>query len=182
MSVSVVDPEEIVQFWRDAGPYRWFEAEPEFDAACDRFREAVDAARTGTFAVWSATPAGALALLLLLDQMPRNLFRGTAQAYLSDAAGLATAIQAIQSGHDRATDIGLRTFFYLPFTHSEDIEAQRVGVQLYERLGDSEALTWARHHHDIIARFGRFPHRNPILGRRSTEEELAFLAADGFRG
>lgn len=175
-------PDEIVGFWREAGPERWFSAEPAFDAACERFREAAQAARAGPCETWSVEPAGALALVLLLDQLPRNLFRGTAEAYSSDSAALAASLRAVQAGHDRSIDTALRTFFYLPFTHAEDVEAQSIGVRLYERLGDAEALGWARHHHDIVARFGRFPHRNAILGRKSDAEEVAFLAANGFRG
>lgn len=182
MSVSDVNPAEVVEFWRKAGPQRWFAAEPDFDAECRQFREAVRAAGAGSFGFWREEPVGALALVLLLDQLPRNLFRASAQAYASDPMALAEAARAIQAGHDLAIEAQLRTFFYLPFTHAEDSVAQKAGVRLYERLGDAEALGWARHHHDVVARFGRFPHRNSVLGRESTAEELAFLAVDDFRG
>lgn len=178
----MTNPDEIVRFWRDAGPGRWFAAEPDFDAACGRYREDVEAARAGSFASWAAEPVGALATVLLLDQLPRNLFRGTAEAYASDAAALVHANNAIKAGHDLATEPSLRQFFYLPFAHAENVGAQRSGVRLYESLGDVEALKWSRHHQDIVARFGRFPHRNAILGRTSTASEVAFLADDDFRG
>ena len=182
MNVSDVNPAEIVEFWRGAGPERWFKVEPDFDAACGRFRDAVRSAGAGAFAAWSEKPVGALALVLLLDQLPRNLFRGTARAYAFDPLALAEAGRAVWAGHDLAIDEEVRTFFYLPFTHAEEVGAQKTALRLYERLGEPESLGWARHHHDVVARFGRFPHRNTILGRESTAEELAFLAVDDFRG
>ncbi len=126
---------------------------------------------------------GALALCLLLDQFPRNMFRGTRRAYRTDPVAVDVADRAIERKHDRAVAPELRRFFYLPFSHSEDPADQERSVALAEALGDPETVKWARHHRDIVARFGRFPHRNAILGRSTTPEEAAFLAEEGaFKG
>jgi uncharacterized protein (DUF924 family) len=120
--------------------------------------------------------------VLLLDQIPRNIFRGSAHAFATDPLALAAAERAIDAGHDRAVDPALRLFFYLPFEHAEDIAQQARGVALTEALGNAEYTRYAILHRDIIARFGRFPHRNACLGRSSTAQELAFLAEGGFKG
>jgi uncharacterized protein (DUF924 family) len=176
------DPQDVVQFWREAGPQRWFRQDPAFDA---QFRErslaAHEAAARGELAQWSGTPDGALALVLLLDQFPRNAFRGTPRMYATDALARAAANAAIGAGHDLQVDAELRPFFYLPFQHSEHLADLERGVLLNEPLG-GEHLRFARHHRDIVARFGRFPHRNAVLGRRSSQEELRFLAEGGFPG
>jgi uncharacterized protein (DUF924 family) len=128
-------------------------------------------------------PDGALAVVLLLDQFPRNMFRGTRRVYQTDATALDVADRAIERGFDSQVEPALRGFFYLPFEHSESLADQERSVALHEAAGDEDGLTWARHHHDIVARFGRFPHRNAILGRESTPEELAYLAQeDAFKG
>ncbi|MFL5181920.1 MAG: DUF924 family protein, partial [Microvirga sp.] len=124
-----------------------------------------------------------LALCLLLDQFPRNMFRGTRRAYRTDPVAVDVADRAIERKHDQAVAPELRRFFYLPFSHSEDPTDQERAVALADALGDPETAKWARHHRDIVARFGRFPHRNAILGRESTPEEAAFLAEEGaFKG
>lgn len=176
--------DEVLEFWAAAGPERWFAKDEAFDAACrERFVLTHEAAARGDLNDWELSPRGALALCLLLDQLPRNMFRGTRRAYRSDDAAVMTADRAIERGHDKAVEPALRRFFYLPFMHSEDAADQERSVALNEALGDADAIQWARHHRDIIARFGRFPHRNAILGRESTPEEAAFLAEEGaFRG
>jgi uncharacterized protein (DUF924 family) len=176
--------DEVIAFWRAAGPERWFTREDAFDEACrQRFLLTHEAAARGDLNEWELSPEGALALSLLLDQFPRNMFRGTRRAYQTDPVALMVADRAIERGYDKAVEADFRRFFYLPFSHSEDLGDQDRAVTLAEAFGDAEVIKWARHHRDIVARFGRFPHRNAILGRQSTAEEEAYLAEeDGFRG
>jgi len=179
---AIHDPGDVVRFWREAGPRRWFRRDDAFDALFrDRFLAAHEAAASGRLARWSATPDGSLALVLLLDQFPRNAFRGTPRVYATDARARAAADAAIAAGHDLAVDPQLRRFFYLPFMHSEDVADLDRCVRLSEPLGGEE-LRYARHHRDIVARFGRFPHRNAVLGRTSSADEERFLAEGGFGG
>ncbi|WP_375458172.1 DUF924 family protein [uncultured Enterovirga sp.] len=176
-------PADILAFWREAGPERWFTQDDAFDAACRaRFLTVFEDAAAGRLAGCEDSAQGALALVLLLDQMPRNIFRGSARVWASDPLAREVAGRAIAHGFDREVDSDLRTFFYLPFMHGEDLASQDRSVALYEEKGRPENVAWARHHRDIVARFGRFPHRNAILGRESTAEELAYLEADGFAG
>jgi uncharacterized protein (DUF924 family) len=172
----------VVDFWRDAGPDLWFAKDPEFDRTFrERFLSLYEAATRGELRNWLKTPNGALALVVLLDQFPRNSFRDTPRMYATDAAALEIADAAIAAGHDRAVESELQFFFYLPFGHSEDLADQERSVALARRLGEP-TLSQAEHHRDIIRRFGRFPHRNTALGRTSTREEQAFLDAGGFSG
>jgi uncharacterized protein (DUF924 family) len=180
-------PHAIVDFWRHAGPARWFGKSDAFDAGLrTRFEAAHHAAARGELDAWAATAEGALALLLLLDQFPRNLYRGSAHSYATDGKALAIARAAIDAGHDMQTEAALQMFFYLPFEHSEDLADQHRAVALFEalceRLGERELMQWATLHRDIIVRFGRFPHRNAALGRETTAEERAFLESGGFAG
>lgn len=177
--------DEVIAFWREAGPARWFTADAAFDETCrQRFLLTHEAAARNDLTEWELRAEGALALCLLLDQMPRNMFRGTRRAYQTDPVALMVADRAIERKHDEAVDPAFRRFFYLPFMHSEELREQERSVALNEALGDEDSIKWARHHRDIIARFGRFPHRNAVLGRESTPEEVAFLASEGgaFRG
>ena len=176
--------DEVIDFWVEAGPDRWFTKDEAFDALCrERFLLTHEAAARGDLNEWELSPRGALALCILLDQFPRNMFRGTRRAYQTDATAVMVADRAIERGHDQAIAPELRRFLYLPFMHSEDLAEQERSVTLNEALGEEDSIHWARHHRDIIAKFGRFPHRNAILGRQSTPEELAFLADEGaFRG
>lgn len=175
-------PDEVVRFWREAGPGRWFRRDDAFDADFRaRFLPAHEAAAAGGLRDWPDTAEGALALVLLLDQFPRNAFRGTARVYATDAMARAAADAAIRRGLDQAVATELRQFFYLPFMHSEQLADLERCVALNEALG-GESLRWARHHRDVVARFGRFPHRNAVLGRASTPEEERFLAEGGFPG
>jgi uncharacterized protein (DUF924 family) len=172
----------VVDFWREAGPDLWFAKDPGFDHRFrERFCQLHEAAARGELAGWLATPLGALALILLLDQFPRNAFRGTPRMYATDGLARETAHVAIDAGFDRAVERELRLFFYLPFGHSEDPVDQERSVVLNGQLGEPE-FSKARRHHDIVRRFGRFPHRNPILGRAMTEEEQRFLDEGGFAG
>ncbi|WP_415819116.1 DUF924 family protein [Bordetella tumbae] len=172
----------VVRFWRDAGADRWFSKSDAFDLAFGgRFLSLHEAAARGEFDGWAQSAEGALALLILLDQFPRNVFRGTARMYETDVRAREVARQAVDNGLDQQVEKPLRVFFYLPFSHSERIEDQRRGVELNQRLGQPW-LTHALGHADIIERFGRFPHRNPLLGRSTTAQEQAFLDAGGFAG
>jgi uncharacterized protein (DUF924 family) len=174
---------DVVSFWLDAGPKRWFEKNEAFDAEIrDRFTAAYEAAVAGKLALWENTPEGCLALLILLDQFPRNMFRGSAKSFATDPDALRIAKQAIARGFDQATPMPGRQFFYLPLEHSEDLADQEQCVALFRALGDAELLKWADLHLDIIRRFGRFPHRNALLGRSTTPEEQAFLDRGGFAG
>jgi uncharacterized protein (DUF924 family) len=172
----------VVAFWREAGPERWFAKDAGFDREFrERFLAQHEAAARGERAGWLETPTGALALLLLLDQFPRNAFRGTPRMYATDAMARESAGAAIEAGHDRMCEAGLRLFFYLPFAHSEDLADQQRSVALNAPLGEPNTSN-SRRHHDIVRRFGRFPHRNPILGRRMTKEEQDFLDQGGYAG
>jgi uncharacterized protein (DUF924 family) len=179
---TAVTPAQIVEFWRTVGPKRWFEK----DAALDdeirrRFLSAHEAAASGKFIAWEQSAEGALALLILLDQFPRNMFRGEARAFATDPLARAIASRAILSGFD-GTFPDMRTFFYLPFMHSETPADQKRALTFYRVHGDAEGLKYAKLHADIIRRFGRFPHRNAVLGRVTTPEERAFLDSGGFAG
>jgi uncharacterized protein (DUF924 family) len=175
-------PDALLAFWRAAGEKQWFRQDDAFDAALrERFLDLHEAAASGQLAEWADTADGALGLVLLLDQFPRNAFRGTPRMYATDPQARAVADAAIRAGHDRAVEEPLRQFFYLPFMHSEQLADLDRCVALNEATG-GESLRYARHHRDIVQRFGRFPHRNALLGRASTPEEERFLAEGGFRG
>jgi uncharacterized protein (DUF924 family) len=176
-------PETLLKFWTDAGAARWFTKDDAFDADLRlNFEAAHLTAARGGFADWEQTPDGALALVLLLDQVPRNIFRGSAHAFATDPRAREVAERAVARGFDRRFEPLLRCFFYLPFEHSEAPADQDRAVQLFETLGDAEYLRYAILHRDIIARFGRFPHRNLVLGRISTAAEKEFLETGGFSG
>lgn len=169
-----------------------FRADPDFDAALrERFGEEVEAALLGERDHWGASARGRLALVLLLDQLPRNLFRGTPRAFAGDASALAQARDAVAEGQDEALPLEPRMFLYLPFEHAEDLAAQQEGLALVagvlaaQRPGSEAAsvveryLGHAREHATLIEAFGRFPHRNAVLGRTPTDAEAAHLARDG---
>lgn len=176
-------PDEVIQFWREAGPEKWFSKDEAFDQTCrDRFLPTYEAAARGDLNEWELTPDGALAVILLLDQFPRNMFRGQRETYKTDPVALMAADRAIERGFDHKVEPLFRRFFYLPFMHSESLGDQERSVALNEALGEEDSVKYAHHHHDIVARFGRFPHRNAILGRETTPEEEAFLKESDFRG
>lgn len=174
---------EVVEFWRTAGAARWFARDDAFDAECaTRFLHAHHAAARREFENWMADAQGALALLILLDQIPRNVFRGSAHAYATDGLAREYAQRALDAGFDGRVEPELRVFFYLPFEHSEELADQERSLFLHRALPGEGADRWARIHYDIIRRFGRFPHRNAALGRITTPEEQAFLHGGGFKG
>ena len=173
---------DVVDFWRNAGPDRWFAKNDAFDAEFGgRFLAAHKAAAHGDLDHWTNEPEGALALMVLLDQFPRNTWRGNARMLATDAKALAVARKAIEAGFDLKVDEALRRFFYLPFMHSESLADQERSVELNAAL-DANTQRFAVLHRDIIARFGRFPHRNKLLGRTSSAEEQRFLDEGGFAG
>jgi uncharacterized protein (DUF924 family) len=175
--------EEILAFWIDElGPEGWYEGGDRIDALCrERFLDDWEKGRRGDYAQWTTTARGALALLILLDQFPRNMFRGSAQAFASDVRARATAKAAIAREFDLATEGPARQFFYLPLMHSEVLADQDRSVRLIVlRFPEPEQIRHARAHRDIIRRFGRFPFRNVALGRASTPEEEAWLARGGY--
>ena len=183
---------EVLEFWFGApdspefGRNRkcWFEKSTDFDALVrDRFLEICESAAGGKLDAWTERPLAVLALIVTLDQFPRNMFRGTPRAFATDPLALAVARGMIARGFDAALLPVQRSFVYLPFEHAEDLDAQREALRLFERLAcdasSASAMTYAMLHYAIIKRFGRFPHRNAILGRESTPDELEFLSRPG---
>jgi uncharacterized protein (DUF924 family) len=188
--------EDILQFWfggdpdgADAGALvpRWFGRDPGFDAQIEtRFGATVDRALEGALDAWAGTPEGWLALLIALDQFPRNLFRGSARAFAGDARARELARRGLERGDDARLPALARVFAYLPLEHAEDAELQAHSVALFEALAESQDAPafeqfadYARRHRDVVERFGRFPHRNAALGRESTDAERAYLAEPG---
>lgn len=177
------NPTDMVAFWRDAGASRWFEPDDAFDRECRaRFHDLHFAASRREHEPWIHDAHGALALVLLLDQIPRNIFRGSAHAFATDPLARHYATRAIGLGFDMQVEEALRPFLYLPFQHSENAVDQQHAVQLFGALTAAGADRWALHHQKIIERFGRFPHRNAVLGRATTPAEQAFLDEGGFGG
>lgn len=178
-----MEPNALLDFWRTAGAERWFVRDAAFDAAfADGFDDAHFAAARRELESWMDSAEGALALTLLLDQFPRNCFRGSAHSYATDGLARHYARRAIDAGFDVRVDAALRMFFYLPFEHSEAMVDQEYAMELFGRIGDAELMKYVVMHRDLIARFGRFPHRNKALGRESTQEEIKYLASGGFSG
>lgn len=176
-------PAEVVEFWRQAGPQQWFVGSDQFDDQFSRrFSVAHHAAARGEYESWLGTADGALALQVLLDQYPRNCFRGSAHSYATDGLARHYAHRAVDAGTDKLVEGPMRVFVYLPFEHSESLADQNRAVTLIEALGDPEFTRFAELHRDLIQRFGRFPHRNRALGRVSTKDELEYLASGGFAG
>jgi uncharacterized protein (DUF924 family) len=183
MNASDIKPADVIAFWRGVGPKGWFEKNPALDEDIRRrFLGLHEAAAAGKLSGWEQNAEGALALLILLDQFPRNMFRGQARAFGTDPLAHAVAAGAIVRGFDAQTPPAMRTFFYLPFEHSEDPADQERAVAFYKAADDADGLKWAEMHADIIRRFGRFPHRNAVLGRATTPGEQAFLDSGGFAG
>jgi uncharacterized protein (DUF924 family) len=192
-STTPASPEAVLEFWfgppDDPGHQlprpAWFRKDPAFDLQVrERFGATIEAALAGRLKTWATEPLPALAQVIVLDQFTRNAFRDTARAFAGDERALAAARAMVDSGEDRGLSGVQRQFVYMPFEHAEDLAAQEQALQLFSRLGEDEPaladlLRWARAHHDIVARFGRFPHRNALLGRVSTPEEEAFLKTPG---
>ena len=172
-------PHKVIAFWEGVGEKKWFAVDPKLDAEIrKRFEQQWRKARDGKLEDWKQSAEGTLALLILLDQFPRNMFRGKGDAFSSDAKARDIARRALARGYDLAFPMAFRAFFYLPFMHSENLDDQDLCVKLIaERLGTSSVNhPFALGHRDVIVRFGRFPMRNVALGRRSTAAEKAFIA------
>ncbi len=183
MNETGVSPEDVLNFWRTGGPDRWWSKDEAFDAEIrDRFARVWHAARAGQLSSWQTSDDGTLALVIVLDQFPRNMFRSDARAFSTDAIAREVALRAIAERRDRRIDENLRAFVYLPLMHSEDLADQERCVALFRQSGDEANLKYAMEHANIIRQFGRFPHRNPVLGREMTPEEAAFLENGGFTG
>lgn len=172
----------VIDFWLDAGPQKWFSKDQAFDEAFrQHFMDDHMAAASRRLDGWMECAEGALALLLLLDQFPRNAFRDTAHMFATDSLALRFAQQSLDLGYLAAIDRDLRVFLILPFEHSEDLHHQELAVHLCQDL-DQRTLQFAIIHRDIILKFGRFPHRNEMLGRTTTDAEREFLCQGGFKG
>lgn len=177
-----MNAQDVIDFWQAAGEEGWFNASATFDAQCRKqFLELHLTASRGELSHWSQDATGALALLLLLDQLPRNMFRGSAHAYATDPMARAAAYKALSQGFDQQFAPELRSFFYLPLMHSEELADQQRASELFHTLDIPRAIKWRTHHLAIIERFGRFPHRNLVLGRSTTPDEQAWLDEDGFQ-
>jgi len=172
---------EVLKFWfEDHGPAAWFSKNDEFDALIrENFMALYQAAIAGEFWQWRHTPRGRLAEVLVLDQFSRNLFRDDARAFAQDALALILVQEAIAGGFDRQLTAQQRTVLYLPFMHSESLVIHQQALLIYEELGQPDNLDYEKRYYEIIAKFGRYPHRNKVLGRVSTPEEIAFLATPG---
>jgi uncharacterized protein (DUF924 family) len=176
-------PAEILTFWKSAGSDRWYKKDEAFDAEVRRrYLDLWRQAAAGELSSWEASDDGALALTIVLDQFPRNMFRGTAEAFATDANARDIASRAIARGVARLIDPALLEFLYLPFMHSEALADQLRCVELFRACDSADNLKYAEEHAEIIRRFGRFPHRNRILGRATTAQEQHFLDGGGFSG
>ena len=172
--------DDVLAFWREAGPDRWYTCDTDFDANIrERFLDLWHDAVAGRLSSWEDSDDGALALVIVLDQFPRNMFRDDARAFATDAKALEVARHAVAAGFDQKVGETGRTFFYLPFEHSEDMSCQDRSVELFRALPGwdqpGSPFQYAQRHWDIIRRFGRFPHRNRTLGRENTPTEAEFL-------
>ncbi|WMS44250.1 DUF924 family protein [Acuticoccus sp. MNP-M23] len=174
------DALRLLDFWLGAGPDRWYARSDEFDGLCAAWIPQWEEAASGALDGWSATAAGSLALIILLDQIPRNVFRGSARQFETDAKAVAAAEAAVAAGHDKTQRLPVRLFYYLPFEHAEDEALQEKALDLIRPLKNQDAYYWALVHADAVRRFGRFPHRNAVLGRETTAAERAYLESGGF--
>jgi uncharacterized protein (DUF924 family) len=173
----------VLEFWIEAGPDKWFKKDADFDREiAERFGALHEVAAGGTCDPWQETAKGAMSLVILLDQFPRNMYRDTPRAFATDAKALAVADRAVERGFDEAFEPPLRRFLYMPFMHAEDLKMQQRCIDLCAAAGDEDGVKYARIHAEIIKRFGRFPHRNKILGRNTLPEEQRFLDEGGFAG
>lgn len=182
---SELTPERIINFWfSDAVKKLWFNSIPEFDQALyERFHRLYRRAANDELSDWENTPQGALALAIILDQFPLNMFRGKPESFATEAKARAVSKRAIEQGFDEVLPKEQKAFLYMPLMHSENLADQERSVELFEKAGLDKNLRFARHHRDLIRRFGRFPHRNAVLGRESTPEEVDYLnSKEAFKG
>jgi len=178
-----VGPEDVLNFWVDAGPKMWWQKDDGFDAEiAQRFGNTHDAAARGELDAWLSKPDAGLALIIVLDQFSRNLFRNDARAFAQDEQCLRMVKSLMSSGHDRKMRHDIGMFCYMPLMHSEDLDDQKECLAQMERLGLKDNVKYAVIHLEIIEKFGRFPHRNAVLGRQTTPDEQKFLDDGGFSG
>jgi uncharacterized protein (DUF924 family) len=183
--MNTISPQDILDFWyAPEMRSKWFASTPQLDAMIrERFESLWEAAVRGELDAWRGSPEGSLALAIILDQFPLNMFRGAAKRFSSEGQAIALAKHAIAQGYDRQIEKAQLAFLYLPLMHSEDLADQDLSVELFAAAGLDNNLRFAQHHRDIVRRFGRFPHRNAILGRASSAEELAYLESkEAFKG
>lgn len=182
MSESEIrQPKEVVTFWCETLTAKdWWQSTPELDRRVrDQFAETHLALSREVTAQWRETPEARLAAIIVLDQFPRNMYRASAMAFATDWIARREARLALEAGADKEVDVARRHFFYMPFEHSEEIADQDLAVSLFEALGDEMYLDYAVRHRDVIAKYGRFPHRNAFVGRVSTPAEVSYLAEPG---
>jgi uncharacterized protein (DUF924 family) len=180
---AVIGPQDVIGFWKEAGPDKWYARNEAFDREiAARFGRLHASVAAGAHADWAATPDGALALIILLDQFSRNLHRDAPEAFAQDELGRKIAADAVDAGFPEKVEPVFRQFFCTPFMHSESLADQAHCVSLSHRLGTADTLKFALIHERIIRRFGRFPHRNGVLGRHTTPAERQFLEGGGFSG
>ncbi len=176
---------ELIEFWfSEEASKHWFNSTETFDQALiDTYEGTWMEAKQGELDHWQQSAAGSLALIIVLDQLPLNMFRGQAKSFSTEAQSREVARAAIEKGYDLELASNQESFMYMPFMHSEDLDDQALGVKLFNKPGLESNYRFARHHYGIIERFGRFPHRNKILGRESTDAEIEYLdSREGFRG
>jgi uncharacterized protein (DUF924 family) len=180
---AVVSPENVLAFWRNAGADRWWKKNDAFDAEIrEKFLQTWHDAAEGKLSHWQETDDGALALVIVLDQFPRNMFRNDARTYATDPLAREVARRAVDKGADARLMNDLRDFLYMPLMHSEELVDHERCIALFSKAGNADGAKYAAHHADIIRKFGRFPHRNRVLGRSTTADEQAFLDSGGFSG
>lgn len=177
-----LEASSIIDFWQKAGPQKWFISAPDFDEEIKALYGSVpDQVLAGKYDKWAEQTNECLALILVLDQFPRNIFRGSPKAFAFDEAAKEAAQKIIDQGFDQAYQLPLKRFLYLPFMHSENLKDQRYCIELCEKANDPDGVNFGQIHLDVIEKFSRFPHRNEVLGRQSTPEELKFLQDGGFQ-
>ncbi len=178
MAISTSD--DVLTFWfSERVKLLWFNSTPEFDdELTDKFLDTYLAALSGDLSNWEDSPQGALALVICLDQFPLNMFRNQVEGFAGETPSRQVAARAIEKGFDQSLDDAQKAFMYMPYMHSEDIADQDRVLELFSNAGLEDNLKWAKHHRGIVSRFGRFPHRNAILDRQSTPEEIAYLQSD----
>lgn len=177
-----LEAKKVIDFWQKAGPEKWFISDPDFDEDIKTlFGCAPEQALSGTYDKWGEQASECLAFILVLDQFPRNIFRGSPKAFAFDEAAKTAAQKIIDQGFDQNYQLPLKRFLYLPFMHSEKLEDQRYCIELCEKANDPDGVKFGQIHLDVIEKFARFPHRNEVLGRQSTPEELKFLKDGGFQ-
>ena len=185
MEVNMIKPEDIIQFWySEPMSKHWFKSTPEIDVLiCEKYESLWHDAKLGKLNSWKESVQGCLALVLLFDQFPLNMFRGKPESFSTEAISIELTLYGIEQGYDKQIPQSKLSFFYMPLMHSELMSHQNLSVERFEQAGLKENVRFARHHRSIVEQFGRFPHRNSILGRESTQAEIDYLNSEhAFKG